>query len=154
MSMLNVLFTRLDIQATGFVGARPLKLVRETSLIPSPFLFEIPIEFETLEEASDSQNCLFSYWLHVSQFPSPFNADMNWKDNIEIYQYEHTKKLKQWSAAFDNHLANRSRYQTTAQKNLHLIHLLHLHRIYMTLYVNTHHGADVDATIWDRLGND
>lgn len=150
ISTLTELFTRLDIQASGWVVGRTVRLFHQVELdeSSSPPSLVVPMKFASLGEAAFAQEQILSSWLQDFQHVTPTQTARSAKILAHL-SARYADKVILWNITFNNFLTihKNAAFNTNDQR---AIHILQLHYISMLIYTTIDHElAAMDETIWD-----
>lgn len=149
LSTLRQVFTRLDLQASGWVTERPAKLVHSIRGQHDSHSLEIPSQFLGLKEAGNALESVIRTWLRDWQITTEDGAQRPTKEHISLVHSNYREKLLQWRTAF-NKLHARLTQRKLPSAATHAICLIELHYTLMYMYADIdHEAASTNEMLWD-----
>ena len=154
LSMLNMVFIRLDGQATELESNRHRRLL-SLSLDNEEcgYRSEIPCAFSSVEEARNALNYVWAAGLRVLQmerFPDEKGGPTPTLElSLKLVRDFSAVRLRQWSQAFDNFFRhNPQAFDGSSQE---CIHITKIHRILTGVFFGIELvAASIDETVWDK----
>lgn len=153
LSMLNLVFVRLDNQASHLESERNRKLL-------SPVLDdkergyqnEIPFSFSSIEEARNSLDYVWAVCFRVLEGEGLPNEARGPNPTLD-FSFNRARsvglsRLRQWSRAFDNFFkCDPQDFDTVSQEH---IHIMKLHRILIEIFLGIQFAISHHEGVWDN----